>query len=317
MPVITLLDLAARSGDNVAAVIEDVTTIAPEFSVIPAITRNGVSYDVLRRVGLPAGGFRKVGNGIDMSKSSWERETKPMFAFEAFMQITEDIVKAQTAQSRASVGDILADEAIATVRGSIINIGAQTYYGTKASADGFSGLATQSAFDLSAGGSGATTTTAYLCWLDSNPTNPQGVHFAVGEDAAFNFGDWLRTKVTGADGKNTMGYINNFMFFIGLAVGSPLSVWRCTKIDDTHALTDQLGAQLVSKVPLARRNGLRWFMNRRAGYLLQNSRATVNVANNGKGVPAAGVYPELPESCAGYPITFTDSLSDAETNGSI
>ncbi len=317
MAILTLLDLAVRSGDNVAAAIEDVTTIAPEFSVIPAITRNGVSYDVLRRVGLPSGGFRKVGNGVDMSKSQWERETKPMFVFEALMQIGEDIVKAQTAQSRATVGDILADEAIATVRGSIINIGAQAYYGTKAAADGFAGLATQSAFDLDAGG-GANSTTAYLCWLDSNPTNPQGVHFAVGEDGAFNFGDWFRQQVAGQDGKKTMAWVNNFMFYLGLAVGSPLSVWRVKKIDAAHPLTDNLGAQLVAQVPLARRKGLRWFMNRNAAYLLQNSRATVNVATGGnKGVAAAGVYPDLPEMLAGYPITWTDSISNAETNGTI
>ncbi len=200
--ILTLLDLAARSGENVAAVVEDVTTVAPEFSVIPAIARGGVSYDVLRRVGLPAGSFRKVGNGVDMSKSSWERETKPMFVFEAQMQIGEDIVKAQTAQSRATVGDILADEAMATVRGSIINIGAQAYYGTKADAEGFAGLGGQSAFDISAGGAGtATTTTAYLCWLDSTPINPQGLHFAVGLDGAFTFNEWMRQQVTGNDGE--------------------------------------------------------------------------------------------------------------------
>ncbi len=83
-------------------------------------------------------------------------------------------------------------------------------------------------------------------------------------------------------------------------MGSPLSVFRITKIDDAHPLNDALAAQLVSKVPLARRNGLRWFMNRRAAYGLQNSRATVNIATgNNKGVGAAGVFPDLPENLAG------------------
>lgn len=316
--VFTLLDLAARSGENVAAVVEDVTTVAPEFSVIPAIARGGVSYDILRRTGLPAGAFRKVGNGVDMGKSIWERETKPMFVFEAQMTIGEDIVKAQTSQSRATTGDILADEAIATVRGSIINIGAQAYYGIKADAEGFAGLATQSNTDISAGGTNGACTSAYLCWLDSTPINPQGVHFAVGLDGAFTFNEWARQQVTGADSKKTTAWVNNFMFYLGLAVGSPLSVFRITRIDAAHPLTDALAAQLVSKVPLARRNGLRWFMNRTAAYTLQAARATVNIATGGnKGVAGAGVFPDMPEMLAGYPITMTDSLLDTETNGSI
>ena len=320
---LTLLDLAARSGDNVAAVIEDVTTLAPEFATVPAITRSGTSYDVLRRIALPNGSFRKVGNGVNVTKSEWDRETKPMYVFEALMQIGEDIVKAQTAQSRATVGDILADEAMANVRGSTINFGLQMYYGQNASANGFTGLATQVFNDLdnqgAASNAGSINTSVYLCWMDSSPVNPQGIHFAVGEDGAFNFGDWFRQQVVSLDNKKTIAWVNNFMFFAGFAIGSTKAVSRVKNCTTLKPFTDSVGAQLISQIPVARRKDLRWFMNRDAAYQLQQSRQTTIAIGTGtnKGVTGAGVFPEMPTECQGYPITLTDSLLSTESGGNL
>jgi hypothetical protein len=317
---LTLLDVAARNGDNVAAVVEDVTEVAPEFAIVPAITRFGTSYDVLRRVGYPSGGFRKVGNGVQLNKSSWERETKPMYVFDAQMNVGEDVVKAQTAASRATVGDILADEAMATVRGSIIGIGSQFYYGQLANANGFTGISTQVTAQISAGGANntATSTSVYLCWLDPNPSNPQGVHFACGLDGAFNYGDWFKQQTIQPDSNFAMSWVNNFMFYLGLGVSSQQSVWRVVCVDQTanHGFTDAQANALLALVPLNRRNNLRWFMNRAAALTLQQSRATINIATGGnKGVLGQGVYPEMPTSAAGFPITLTDSLVNTETNG--
>jgi len=311
---ITLLDLAIRNGDAVAIVVEDVTTVAPEINVVPAVPRQGTSYDVLRRVGLPAGGFRQVGSGVTMSKSTWSRETKPMYLFDAQMLIGEDIVKAQTASSRATVGDVLADEASATIRGSIINLGQQFYYGVSADANGFAGLSTQFTEELDAGGS-TSTTSAYLAWLDPSEINPQGVHFSLGLDGAMNFSEWLKQQVDMGAGKKAMAWVNGFLFYIGLGVASTQSVWRVRGISAAHPLTDDLGNQMLSKVPIARRNNLRWFMNKTAAFTLQKARATVTIAQ--PGIPATGLYPELPSMLAGWPITLTDSLLDTESSGTI
>jgi hypothetical protein len=321
---ITLLDLAARSGDNVQSVVEDVTTHAPEWGIIPAVARQGISYDVLRRTGaLPGGGFRQVGGGVKMQKSGFERETKPMFLFEALMSIGEDVVMAQTAQSRATMGDVLSDEAMATVRGSAINFGAQTWYGIKADAAGFAGMATQVATvtnaDLDAGGGGAgNTTSAYLLWLDPDENNPQGVHFSVGQNGGFNFGEWLKMKVDKGGGKAAMEWVNNFLFYVGLSAASDKSVFRVQKIRDVDGgrLTDALGAKLVSSVPIGRRQNLRWFMNRTAAYSLQYSRSGVTF-NQGAGNGGSNSFPPLPTELQGFPITVTDSLVDTETAGTI
>src|SRR5687767_2178974 len=94
---LTLLDLALRNGEKVGSVVDDVTTVAPEWSIIPAVPREGTSYDVLRRTALPNGNFRDVGDGVVLTKGGWDRETKPMYFFDAQMDVDEAIVQAQTA----------------------------------------------------------------------------------------------------------------------------------------------------------------------------------------------------------------------------
>lgn len=321
---LTLLDIAVRNGNNVATVVEDVVTVAPEWGIIPATQRTGISYDVLRRIGNPHGQFRRVGTGVPMLKSEWDRDTKPMFYFDCQMNVGQDIVQAQTAQSKATVGDILADEAMANVRGSSQYFGEQTWYGQSADPNGFFGAATMlssaSGSDLSAGGGPANTSSAYLCWLDPDNNNPKGLHYLVGLDGTMTFPDWqMMQSLKGTDGGGRQLYAtswyNGFSFYCGLNVGSDYSVFRIKNIDLTHPLTDALGAALVTAVPLGRRQNLRWFMNRYAAQSLQTARAAGNVSVVTPGVPGGGIYAALPTELAGFPITLTDSLSNVENAG--
>ncbi len=306
---LTLLDIATRSGQRVGAVVEEVLTVAPEWSIIPAISREGTTYDVLRRTALPAGNFRDANAGVALSKSEFVRDPKQMYFFDAQMDIDEAVVQAQTAGSGATFGDVLADEAVATVQGSVVNFGKQFYYGLKANAKGFEGIATQVAAggDINAGGgTGSDTTSAYLVYLDPSRTNPQGVHFSVGNRGTFNFGTWMRQQVTLADTTKAMHYVNGMSFYCGLAIASLQSIWRIKAIKDGFPITDALGAQLLASVPLARRQNLRWLMNPNAGWLLQKSRTTDLVKN----VP-------LPTECQGIPITYTDSILNTEKTGNL
>ncbi len=346
---ITLLDIALRNGDNVASVVNDVTNVAPEWGTIPAVTRAGLSYDVVRTVGLPHGYFRPVGDGVPMDKSDIVRESKPMFPFETFLTVGEDVVKAQTTQSKATVGDILTTEASNNIMGTGLYMGVQTWYGANWDANGFFGLATQVSsivggtanLEVDAGGglagstaavpvagsgtSGVTNTTGsfYLLWLDANPTNPQGVHYVVGDNGAMDFKPWMllpvlkgQTVETNPRQKMAMAWFSNFMFYCALAPASAYSVFRIKNIDAAHPLTDALVAQLISKVPLNRRAGLKGFCSRRTAYTLQASRGGVAVATVGT-VGSGGVYPGQPVETQGIPIVVTDSLVDTEINGNL
>jgi hypothetical protein len=324
---ITLLDLALTNGDNVASVVNDVTTVAPEWATIPAVTRMGISYDVLRTVGLPHGYFRPVGDGVPMDKSDIVREAKPMFPFETFLEVGEDVVEAQTSQSKASLGDILTREASNNITGSGLYMGTQTWYGQNWDANGFFGLASQvsAGGDLDAGGGSggttATTSSAYFLWLDADPNNPQGVHYVVGRQGAMNFKPWMllpvykgNTVETSPRVKRAMAWFSNFLFYLALAPASAYSVFRIKNIDAAHPLTDALAAQLVSLIPLGRRNNLRCFINRAAAFTLQSTRGTVTPVGM---VGGGGIYPGQPTEVQGIPITVTDSLVSTEINGNL
>lgn len=310
---LTLLDLANRSGDNVHAVVDEVHTFAPEWGRIPAVPRLGTSYEVIKRTGLPSGDFRGVGKGVKMTKSTTDRDVKPMFIFDCQINVGEDIVKAQTAQSKANFGEVLADEALQNIRGSAIKFGSQFYYGQKASADGFFGLATQVSVDMSAGGATNTdTTSVYLVYLDPNPRNPQGVHFTVGLDGNMSFGEWQKAQVDKGNNTRATEWWTNFMFYCGLCVSSEKSVLRIKNVKSGNPFTDEAGAELLSKMPLDRKGNLLWLMNANARFLLQKSRAGVAV-NQGQG----GNFPDVPTSCQGIPILCTDSLVNTERDGNL
>ena len=311
--MLNLLDLAQRTGERPAAIVDEITTVAPEWSVIPAIPQTGTSYEIMRRVGIPAGSFRAVGSGVPLSKKSqWEKDKGSMYLFEAQMAIGEDVMKAMRANMvTLTDGDILADEAAANAEGSVNLFGTQTYYGNKAAKDGFVGISNLVAQEVSAGAAdNVSSTSAYLTWLDDSETNPQGLHFRVGDNGAFTFGDWFKQRVEVESGKFANQMLNNFLFFVGLAVASDQSVFRVRNITIANPLTDLLAAELLSKVALNRRKNLRWFLNKTAGYTLQASRSGLQL-NQGQG----GNFAPTPTEICGIPITYTDSIADTEKAG--
>ncbi len=324
----TLLDLAARSGKGIHALMEGVLTYAPELMVMPTFPRAGIEYSTLTRTELPSGDFRMVGGGTPLSKSAWKRETGSMALFDAQMQVAEDIVVAARSQDPELITeDILADEAISYVKGSANRIGSQAWYGKAISNNGFAGLSTQvdtANNEVNAGGSAtADSSSAYLVFLDDNAVNPQGVHFLLGNGGRMTMGDmWGKQQVKVAN-SNPEAYFtaftNNFLAYLGFCVARPQAVYRVKNITAAFPFTDGLAAQLWAKVPIVLRQDKSkwmWFMNSIPQLTLQASRATVNVATDGKkGVSGSGVYPDLPDSCLGIPIQLTDSLLSTERAG--
>jgi len=301
----TLVDIAARTdSDAIIGLIEDVTTYAPEFSVFPAAAKAGTTYRITRRTALPTSAFRNVNESLTIGKSVYAQEVKQMYYVDCQLQIDEAIVKADD----GAIGELLTQEAAGALESVIQRIGSQIYYGTTADAKGFAGLTSPSVGKWPAGGT-TNSTSAWLVWM-----NPQGVQLVVGNDGAIALPDWRVQSITSTTTQHT-AWVSNLSTFIGLQVGSAASCWRVSGIDPTDAndrLTDARGNGLLSKVPLSRRAGLRWFMNRDAAYTLQLSRTGIaNVVAGPGGTPA---WAPMPTELAGIPITVTDSILTTETN---
>lgn len=329
---LNLLDLISnQENDPLTGLVEDVPTYAPEFSQIPVTVKSGITYRIVKRTALPPSGFRQVNQGIGTSKSTYKQEVKEMFPLDVIITVDELIVKGDD----ESAGDILTHEAQGALQSAILTIGAQTWYGTSNDANGFDGIRSQITNNIAASsGTGAISTSAYALWL-----HPWGVNYPVGNKGQVAMKPW-NTQLIPASNTVTVGtttgstayfnaYYSNINAYIGLAVASNYSVFAVTGVQwgngtsTVYPLTDRLASQLLSLIPLNRRQGLCWFMNRTAHWLLWQSRSTVNVgtagANAGYGLQpanAAGTpqFAPPPESLCGYPIVLTDSISNTESN---
>jgi len=309
MAQLNLLDLAQRSGnDQVIGLVDDVLFNSPEIQHLPVLPKKGTTYRIGRRTAFPTASFSKPGAGVAPSKSQFETQVASLHFLDVQLRVPEAIVKADD----GSVGDLLSTEARGAVNAAFITLGTQMYYGQSADPNGFLGLQNvingDSNFEISAGGTGGSSSSAYLVRLAND-----GVSLAVGNDGALDMGIWNKIQVN-ASGTNSsplvqMAYCNNFSGFFGLTVASQYSVWRVKLIDATHPLTDALAAQLMALVPIQYRHGLRWFMTRQAAYLLQKSRTAINYqpAIDGSGNPA---FAPAPTTLEGVPITITDSLKN-------
>lgn len=316
MANLSLLDLVARTqNDPLTGLIEDVTIFTPEFSQVPVVTRLGVTYKIVKRTALPASGFRDVNQGLVPGKSAYKQEVKQMFFLDAPLSVDEAIVYGDD----RSAGDILAQEAQGVLQSALITVGVQTYYGTSADSLGFKGLRDQVSGVQKAGGT-TNSTSAFLLWF-----NPQGVHYDVGRDGEIAVMPWQRLPVFPTSTTTAWSFQTNLKCWIGLTVGSSYSVWAITGIT-THtttsltnslnfdqAMSDQTAAALVRQIPINRRAGLVWMMNRTSHYVLQATRTAINYQPAGA-ANGAGAWSPPPTMCEGYPIVVTDAISDTETN---
>ncbi len=313
---LTLFDLAMlQRNDAYTGLIEDVTTLPREWDTIPATKRSGTWYEIVKRVQYPTAQFRQVNGGVNTSKSIYKKEVKDMLFVDTQLQMDEAIWDADD----GSVGAVWQLEAEGAMRAASILIGQQTYYGTSADANGFIGLRSQFTAVAKAGGT-TNSTSAYLLWENEK----EGVRYDVGRDGSFAISAPMRQQVIPSTGTVQFAYVGNLKSYIGLFVGSNLSVYAITGITttvssaQTNGITDLLAQQLYANIPAARRNNLRWYMNRTAESILQQNRsAVINTSGfvyqpaDNAGRPA---FSPLPTMLNGWPIEIPDSILNTETN---
>jgi hypothetical protein len=320
----SLYDLAVLDrADEYTGLIEDVTTLAPEFEVFAAHKRPGTWYKTVKRTTLPTVQFRAINGGVPTSKSTFKSSVKEMFFLDARINMDEAVWEADTAH----LGSLWQLEAAGAMRAAAILIGQQTWYGTSADSNGFAGVRNQLTYTVSLQ-STTSTTTAYLLWMDEK----EGCRYDVGMDGQFAISPPFRQQVTDpvTATSSYFAYVGNLKAWIGFNVMSNLSCWGIVGIQNStntaYWMNDNVAAQLLAKIPVARRNNLRWFMNRTGEGSLQRSRSTINlglpsgsVLGSYQPADAAGrpAFSPLPNSCLGYPITLTDSILDTDSSSAV
>ena len=314
----SLYDLAVlHRADAFTGLIEDVTTLAPEFSTFGAVKRDGTWYEVASRTVLPTAQFRYANQGVATSKSTYKKQVKEMFNMDVQLQMDESIWRADP----ANVGSLWQLEAAGAMRSAGILLGQQTWYGTSADAKGFTGVRSQLSYSVGAGGT-TNTTSGYLVWMDEK----EGCRYDVGQGGQFAISAPRLQQVLDGSSNPYMAYVGNLQAWVGFNIGSNLSAYAVTGIEPssvTNWLNDDDVSRLIAKIPVARRSNLRMFLNRTAESTLQRSRSTINIgvmassptaSYQPAGADGRPAFSPLPNQTNGYPITLTDSILDTETN---
>lgn len=323
-----MADLAARRGtDKEIGLVQQIINYSPEITTILGRTIPGTFATAKVQIGIPKGGaFRPVNQGVLTSAGSYEKRRFNAFFFDAQLQVDEaELVAAE--QEGDSLGDLQADEVAGALQNKAILFSQQFYAGTSVDPNGFPGLLSLlMAFNGGDGKGGvidSRTGKPIVNYVNANPSStnpaceaiwyvwchPQGIHFLFGGNKAIDVNPWVwqyvpDSKIAGA---RLRASVTNISGWIGLAAAHPYCIACIKNVDNTHAWTDALSAQLHAILP----NGItptHCFATKRAIAGLQQSR-TVTLFGQGTRRPNQPLIAPTPEvDVMGVPIIPTDGI---------
>ena len=305
---LTLLDLAKLNGsDKVVGLIEEVATVAPEVTIIPARTIRGTSYDTVIRNSRPTVAFRSANKGTDATKSNFTPRKVEAFILSSRVEVDKAVAKAYEDGPDA----LMAIEAAGVMAAALVTVGSQTIYGDAATSQGFFGLqALATALDAvitDAGGSTAGTGSSVYIISAGN----QGVQYVYGTGTTFDLSPFREGDATDSDGKRFAAYIADLTAWVGLQCVNKHAVARLKDFteDSGKGVTDAKILDALRRMPIGSRP-THILMSRRSAYQLAISRT---ITPNAKVEAATGLVNGLPTESNGLPIIVTDSITDTET----
>lgn len=304
---LTMLDIARiNCGEAALGVIEENLNIAPELEVFPARVTLKRAFSALIRTTLPTGGFRKVNEGVEPTKSKYDLREFSMYYYDAQMEL--DVAAAQADDQGESHAQAL--EASGHGETFVQTIGKQIWYGTGTGGDddGFKGAVqlVDASYVVDAGGTTATTgSSVYMVAL-----GPKYGEILFGNGGVISIGEWRKQSITRSS-KEMTAWKNSMEGWIGIAWYSKYAIARIKKLteDSGKTLTDSLLSQLRRKLPAAFRP-THIFMTPRSCSQLQTSRTpTTLLGLNGT---SGSVLAPRPKDFEGIPIVETDSILNTE-----
>lgn len=314
---LTLLDVAKLNADSkVIDLIEENLTSAPEARIIPAMTIKGTSYTTLIRKTYPKPAFRQVGGVSNTLKSTYDNRLVNCFYLDGQLEVDTAAARADE-RGEQHVLDL---EASGVMKGSLLTLGSQLYYGTQAGGDanGFPGA--QAVVDASLVKDATGTTASTGGSVYGFKLGDQFVNFVFGLGNVMTLGEWRKQFVTRTVGGVTgeqEAWKNCLAGYAGAQFVNKYAVGRIKNIteDVGHTLTDKLIGQWLALYPVGLQPDV-LFMSRRSIRQLQESRSATSITNarNTKASDAGfDVWAPEPTSSNGVPIVKTDSLLDTET----
>lgn len=301
---LTSANVATFNKTDMDILVSDVLDDAPFLSVLAAMPVRGNTFSYTRLTANPSVGFRAVNDGIETTKSTYEKVTIDLGVLDASWAM--DVAAAQV--DERGVEHILAIEAMNHLRQAMVEVEEQILNGTNnIASNAFNGFANQSNLNglsdaqvVGAGGTTANTgSSVYLV-----RTGDADVQVLWGQGGVISMGDFQIVERDGSSTGRFPAYYQPITGWCGCKIASTYSVVRIANLtaDSGKGLTDALIAQALEKFPSGR-GPTYCVMNRRSLRQLQSSRT----ATNPTGAPAP-----FPSEAFGVPIIVTDSIKSTE-----
>jgi hypothetical protein len=304
---LTLLDLAKlNSADMAVGLIEEVLTVAPETTIIPARTIPGTSYKISSRTGRPSVSFRALNEGTDAVKSNFTERTIEAFLLSARVEVDK-------AAANAYIDGAVAYQAL-EARGvmaeALYKVGQQTIYGTAQDGKGFPGLQSLVTTLGSVVVDGGETSGNACSSVYAIAAGSQGVQYVYGQNTTIDLSAFREGDAADSNNKRFAAYIADLTAWVGLQCANKFAVGRIKNLGTGagKTLTDAKLLDLLRQFPVGVKP-THFLMSRRSAYQLAISRS---ITANTKQEAFSGLLNGLPTESFGIPIIVTDSINDTE-----
>lgn len=305
----TLLELTKLKGnDATVGLIEENRVVAPEVNIIPGRIIPGVNFKTVTRKNVTGGKFTNVNEGVDAANpDDFENKLVSCYLFRDLVTVD----KAAVLAGGESIEDLQALAASSRLRGGLLHLGRQTFYGSANDAKGFPGLFEALTAGLTVNLGGAANVRSSVVAVKYGA---QDVNYVFGQGSTLSMSDWREQSIPDANGKLIPSFLADITMWMGIQVGSIYSVGALRQIDATGSahdsakhVSDAAIADLLQRMPVGNRPDV-LFMSRRSAYQLQRSRSATTNRQGAGGV----IWAPQPTESNGVPIVVTDSLSDTE-----
>ena len=305
-----LIDLVKGAyADATVGIVDEVVKEVPEVAFFDARLVKGTQFKTLARTSLPTTGFRTLGNGIDASESGYALKTFDLGILAGLVQVDKAQVLGDSMRSKE---EVLSDEAIAMVISGMKTLAGKVWYGGKAGAEAFDGVAAlcDDSLVVDAGDSTANGCSSVYA-VGNDARKACGLVFS--ENSGFFLNgelDFKEGTMVGANSKQLPCFWTDLTGYAGFSAVNAKKMARLANLGaSSHTLTDALLAKLVAAYRKA--NGAvpdALFASYDQLTALQASRAATSVVPRERGSIAA----EGPTDFQGIPLIASNAISDTE-----
>ena len=315
-----IIELVTNAGqvDVTQGIVEEAAKAVPEMDFFDAGTIKGTTLSTLARTSLPTVAFRKIGDPVSASRSSFAKRNVELALLSGRVEISE---AEATANALMTIEEQEVDEAGATLLSAFQHLGKQIWYGAKTTGgdeNGFDGaidLVDASMVTLAGAGTAGKNTSVWF--VKTKFKKDAGLGFSENskllsaEDIEFRKGDILVKDEHDAVVGVEPGFIGDLTSWAGLHIANKYSIARLANVTATTGLNDDMLRDCIEAFQAANNNELPdgIFMTSKARKMLRKSREfALKLKSGGNGE----VFAPTPKDVDDIPIYATAALSDTE-----